>query len=279
MRARLCRTADRRQVRCDAQAAYYACPDTSFEAKVYAAGLCLKEKYGDTMSHHHRRARAAVALMLAAGAERDPFAERPRSGRPRLETRVSVEDRQACIDEIAQGWVDDSGKPRAFGTQLRGAGKCASVMQAARFGSRQLLTVLKRHSPGKVKVVTEKVKKVLTPACKELRLRCARERLAELAADPDWHKRVVCIDAAKVYLHELVDARRKVVTVAGHDLGTYAVQEPRLDGINNHNKRVASKWTIAVSGTGAVSPWVEQPGSTGYKEKGVSSTSCFACCN
>jgi hypothetical protein len=198
-----------------------------------------------------------------------PADDKPRSGRPPLESRVSDSDIRKCVDALKAGVR--VGKQRKAFRLGRGLLDCSVFRDTAekyQFSWEQLLLVLTRAEPKLIKSV-EVTKLTWRPATIRQRKQVAALRLQQLAKDPTEYKRIFILDSSHKWHSQLLELRVAVVTHKDNDLSAYSVDDPRL-GDTNCYKSCRYDWLIMTNPAGGVSPLYWVRGTVGEKVHKVS---------
>jgi hypothetical protein len=241
------------------------------EKRYCQAGALLRASFPG-IKKATRQVRQAVARRAKAIEKGyDMYRDLPGRGRKPLEAWAPKARLDKAAEAIRAGTIGADGQPTPFlaGEGLRDVPACRALLKNSRgtggpYTPQQLQAALMRLHPD-LMVCLERARKPYTDAQKADRLLVATARAAELNADPNWHNKVVCIDACKRTLSQLVGAKRRVITSKAKNLATRGRGESRLGLSGKH--QVKMHWMVVLSGTGARSGIIWLPTTSGYKAK------------
>jgi hypothetical protein len=225
------------------------------------------------LAHTSKQLKAAYPLFtkprqfVVRAVDRGGINDRPRSGRPPLESCVPKRLLQAAIDAVLDGWTFQ-GRQRAYlvGQGLWQCRQCAVVMRRCHLTPTQLLTSMRRTSSDMV-VRREVVMRKHTTANAQLRLDIAKSRLEQWEADPNFYQRMFMVDGTAVYHNGLLQQGSSVVTSATNSLAAHPVADKRITWAANAWRYA---WIAMVNGVGGPGPLAFITGTVGQEPYVVS---------
>lgn len=201
------------------------------------------------------------------------------SGRPRLESYVTLEAREKCVEAVKRGIPCEDGV-YAFPTGqglLDCCPEAAQIAEKHKWSAQQLLTVLLR-TDSSLRIRSYKSKKLIMPAAARVRQQHAEERLAMIERNPRYSDSIFMLDATTVWGGHLLKSGSgdRVLVSKDNDLAATPAEDSRITAFSKYKLT----WMVMVNAVGGAGPLVYLTGTTGEEDKGYKvwpNNACHVC--